>query len=105
MKRITLFVLLLASTLLVAQAPNIRIAMGTCTLAQEGLPQASCTVLLPAGWDINYSVSLTRTNQSYYDGGALYVSYQSAKGFVVQSTDTTEDGSTLQWMAVGLPKK
>ncbi|MGD0958125.1 MAG: hypothetical protein ABR953_15035, partial [Candidatus Acidiferrales bacterium] len=92
-----------------AQAPNLRIAMGTCTLAQEGLPQASCTVLLPAGWSANYSVSLTSTNVNnsmyYYDGGELYVYYQSKNGFVVQSTNTIEDGRTLQWVAIDLPKK
>ncbi|MGA9803405.1 MAG: hypothetical protein WBQ19_10720 [Terriglobales bacterium] len=108
MKRCIALLFVLASAALAQpktfNQPGILAANGTCTLAQEGLPQASCTVALPAGhWDAKYTVVLTPTNdpEDFY-GGEFYVAYQDANGFVIQDTCTLEDGRTLEWMAVDI---
>jgi hypothetical protein len=105
--KLMLAILLLAGTALAQPKcwnfAGLTVATGTLTLSQEGLPQASATIVLPleCKWDANYTVSFTRTDylQDYY-GGELYVAYQDENGFVVEDTCTLEDSNTFTYTVI-----
>ncbi len=73
---------------------------GSGTLSSSGDPGAILVVTGLTFSSASYFVAITRTGPPAGNGnGILYVTNQTATGFTIVSTDTTEDGSAISWAA------